>query len=707
MYMPGSESQARKFRFGPYELDEAARELRKNGLSIHLQDQPWEILRALLQRPGEVVSREELRRRLWPDGTFVDYDQSLNKAVNKLREALCDSADRPRYVETVARRGYRFVAPVELERPKPPAPEAPKEDAAPAKKPAPSHARLWWGALGLVTAAILVTGLWPVPAPRARATPLTHGGNAISGTLAVHGGRILYTAFAEAPNQFTAGWTEFWSISTQGGEPRRERMPFLNADPRCCDVLIQPNPGQDTIFITTRPTDAAPGALWLAGFDGSKPRRIGEAAADSYYFVSPDLKTLLRVAEKGLFVRPVDGGPERLLARIYVGWLAGTAWHPSGERILLEGMDGVLKYWQVKSDGTGLRLLLPGFQAEQTMANWSPDGRRLYFSSQGEIFVLGSRRWLGWMRRPQPQRLTAGGPVAYNFWACEDPADSRVIYTQGAVLRGELMKLNRQTNRFEPYLDKLSGLELDYSPDGQWIAYVSYPEQELWKCRRDGSDKILLDDGLKSWYPRWSPDGKRLAFAATRHLWYGEPPQIYTIPAAGGKPEPVKGVNGPGFYPDHPDWSPDAKKLVFAPPGYSQDVHVSIVDLETGQVEMVPGSETMSWARWSPDGKHLVAGGHGRTLIYDFETRSWTDAGKGIYGPTWSKDSKYVYGRTIGPPTRLVRIAVATRKLEEIRSVNEFHLVWLGSSASWTPDGEAVVTADRNMSEIYRLDVEW
>ena len=113
--MPGSESQVRKIRFGAYELDEAARELRKNGLSIHLQDQPWEVLRALLERPGEVVSREDLRRRLWPDGTFVDYEQSLNKAVNKLREALCDSADKPRYVETVSRRGYRFVAAVELE----------------------------------------------------------------------------------------------------------------------------------------------------------------------------------------------------------------------------------------------------------------------------------------------------------------------------------------------------------------------------------------------------------------------------------------------------------------------------------------------------------------------------------------------------------------------------------------------------------------
>ena len=111
--MAGSGGHSGKVRFGAYELDGAARELRKNGVSVHLQDQPWEVLWALVERHGEVVSREELRRRLWPDGTFVDYEQSLNKAVNKLREALCNSADKPRYVETVARRGYRFVGTVE------------------------------------------------------------------------------------------------------------------------------------------------------------------------------------------------------------------------------------------------------------------------------------------------------------------------------------------------------------------------------------------------------------------------------------------------------------------------------------------------------------------------------------------------------------------------------------------------------------------
>jgi DNA-binding winged helix-turn-helix (wHTH) protein/Tol biopolymer transport system component len=100
-------------RFGDFELDLETRELRKRGIRIKLQDQPFQVLTALLERPREVVTRDELYHRMWPDGTYVDFDQSLNKAVNKLRDALTDSADRPRYIETLPRRGYRFIGLVE------------------------------------------------------------------------------------------------------------------------------------------------------------------------------------------------------------------------------------------------------------------------------------------------------------------------------------------------------------------------------------------------------------------------------------------------------------------------------------------------------------------------------------------------------------------------------------------------------------------
>src|SRR5260221_2425727 len=102
-------------RFGVFEVDVRSRELRKQGVRIKLQEQPFQVLAVLLQRPGEVVTREQLRSQNWPPDTFVDFDNSLNTAINKLREALGDSADNPRFIETLPRRGYRFITPVTSE----------------------------------------------------------------------------------------------------------------------------------------------------------------------------------------------------------------------------------------------------------------------------------------------------------------------------------------------------------------------------------------------------------------------------------------------------------------------------------------------------------------------------------------------------------------------------------------------------------------
>ena len=136
MSTPQASPAGRTLRFGIFELDLAASELRKNGVRIRLQEQPFQVLVLLLERPGEIVSREDMRQRLWPADTFVDFDHSLNTAVNKLREALGDSASSPRYVETLARRGYRFVAPVQAAEPAAPmSAAAPPAEAAPQQHP--------------------------------------------------------------------------------------------------------------------------------------------------------------------------------------------------------------------------------------------------------------------------------------------------------------------------------------------------------------------------------------------------------------------------------------------------------------------------------------------------------------------------------------------------------------------------------------------
>jgi len=193
-----------------FEFQLQSRELTKHGVRLKVQEQPIQILAALLEQAGQIVPREDLQRRLWPDGTFVDYDQSLNKAVNKLREALGDAADRPIYIETLTRRGYRFVAPVEGD---------------PAETPAAgttnSRRRMlpWLAAGGIVLAMVFATGLWPIDVPQVvRVVPLTNDTSfkIAFGRLISNGNRVLYSDGADV-----------WSVPASGGEPRRLSLPFL------------------------------------------------------------------------------------------------------------------------------------------------------------------------------------------------------------------------------------------------------------------------------------------------------------------------------------------------------------------------------------------------------------------------------------------------------------------------------------------------
>src|ERR1022692_4097756 len=101
---------ARRYRFGLFEADATTGELRRQGIRVRLNAQPFQVLSMLLERPGELLTREEISRNLWPNGTFVDYEHGVNSAVNRIREALGDTASGPRFIETLARRGYRFVA---------------------------------------------------------------------------------------------------------------------------------------------------------------------------------------------------------------------------------------------------------------------------------------------------------------------------------------------------------------------------------------------------------------------------------------------------------------------------------------------------------------------------------------------------------------------------------------------------------------------
>ena len=152
------------FWFGAFELDTRKGELRKHGVRLHLQEQPLKILIALLERPGEIVTREDLVRTVWPEGVFVDFERGLNAAINRLRQALDDSAVKPRYIETIARKGYRFLLPVNQPKASPETAVLPGAD----QKPRAGRISRWlWTAGG---AALMLLGVlavaWLGPGPK-------------------------------------------------------------------------------------------------------------------------------------------------------------------------------------------------------------------------------------------------------------------------------------------------------------------------------------------------------------------------------------------------------------------------------------------------------------------------------------------------------------------------------------------------------------
>ncbi len=256
-------SARRLVRFGVFEADLHTGELRKNGARIRLPQQPFRILAMLLERPGEMVTREDIQRRLWLADTFVDFESGLNAAINRIRQALGDSAATPRFVETLPRRGYRFIAPVEDVRAR----------VGPALESRPREARLrfsgpWAAPLALAAAFVtLGTLLWyfrpPLPAPRVLGyAPLTHDGRPKSRLLT--DGLRLYFGETLANGRYMLA-----SVPVVGGDPTPVPLPPSLQSAGLMDVL----PSRSELLVGTPSDIPNQDKLWALPLPGSSPRR--------------------------------------------------------------------------------------------------------------------------------------------------------------------------------------------------------------------------------------------------------------------------------------------------------------------------------------------------------------------------------------------------------------------------------------------------
>ena len=655
-----------------------------------MQEQPVQILAALLEQAGQIVSREDLQRRLWPDGTFVDYEQSLNKAVNKLREALGDSADHPIYIETLARRGYRFVAPVEGDQTVKPV----AKTAAPRRRVVP-----WLAAGGLVLATVLGTGLWPIDVPQVeRVTPLTN-----DTTLKIGIGRLISTG-----NRVLYGdGKDVWSVPASGGEPKTLSLPFLQNG--MFKILADYSPIRQQLLLGLFTGRSNGVELWLAGTEGEAPHKIGEIQPPSKGALSPDAEQMAFSTPDGIYVQSIRNGERK---RIHPMTALGPAlpwWHPSGHSVgFLDPPDDQQKAraWQVNDDGTHLRRIVPETEHGQGQGAWSQDGRRFfYLGGEGEVFLRAQAGILGWLRKPVVTRLTASGQ--FRTPPAVDPVNPRRLYAVGSVFRGETMRYDRKAGRWVPFLAGFSGEKIDRSPDGQWLAYITLPGSELHKCGVDGSSDVLLAPGVEAANPSWSPDGRQIAFSG-RPVGTSGKFRLWLVSPGGGDasayPPGVESGNDT-------TWSGDGQRILLGQenPGQSR---IRILRLKTGELESIAGSERLFSPRWSPDEKQILAMevNSGKLRILDASKGEWrpfTEYGVGYL--KWSRDGKYVYGDA-GPigVVQAIRIEVATGRREEIARTDFKPLGVMGSGAwsGWTEDWEPLTVRDLSSTQVYRIDLD-
>lgn len=687
-------------RFGVFELHLRSGELRKSGIKIKLQEQPFQILVTLLERPGEIVTREELQKRLWPGDTFVDFDLSLNSAVKKLRQALGDDSENPRFIETLYRRGYRFIGQingtpgVSESTPVPSTPSPVRVD--PGSQPTKrlNIKTLAWiipAALVVIAAAIGFTRSSP---PLILAyTQLTHDGLA-KGSLVTDGERLY---FAELRGDHFS----IAQVSVRGGETSLLATPFPEVYPP--DIAADGSALLVSAFSGTKE-----GPLYSLPLPSGSPQRLQATGHAATW--SPDRSQLVYASGSDLYLTHGNDGQPRKLATIE-GAALDLRFSTDGRRLrfsVLTPNSDFSSLWEVNVDGSNLHPLLPGWNPtpHECCGRWTPNGKYFVFQSirdgRTNLWVLSDRS--SWLHLPKPVQLT-NGPL--DFTAPAVSKDGKTIFAVGSKARGELVRYNGTD--FVPFLEGISATDVSFSPDGKSVAYVSVPEGILWRSNVDGTHRLQLTQAsLHTALPKWSPDGKHIVFM-------GQTPganwRAYLIDSDGGAPRDVVPAAQAGF---DPGWSPDGKSVALtlneggtlfplSGPG------IAIVEVATGEVSLVSGATQLFSPRWSPDGRYIAAitADSQKLLLFDRITQKWTDLVSMPIGyPSWSHDGGYLYFDAIlSDDPALFRVRMSDRKLERVASLAGVRRFW-GQFGAWTgltPDDSLLLVRDISSQEIYAL----
>jgi Tol biopolymer transport system component/DNA-binding winged helix-turn-helix (wHTH) protein len=666
-----SEVPPRLITFGVFELDVRSGELWKSGTRLNLQQQPQQLLSVLLERPGELITRDELRKRLWPEDTFVDFEHGLNAAVKRLRDVLGDSADSPRFVETIPRRGYRFIAPTSV-----PRPAVVPADAEPAR------GRRWsrpWLLAGAIAAVALGLGLRALLAPIETTDGDTVSAPAPSGpVLRLTTGPHLDTEPAISPDgewiayasdRSGEGHLDIWMQRLTGGDPIRltndpsdDREPTFSAD----GSRIAFRSERDGGGILVMPAHSRGQATRLVGGGAHGPRFSPDGRWLAYSTGPGRFSTDKNSPAMGhTYLMPAAGGQSTRLLPDFVT-ATWPVWSPDGRHLLISAArkpSEIVEWWVTSMDGqapvgTAVQVVTPSKRFPVRAWHWT-EGNRIVYSA-----ALGGDSWNlwevaispgTWKPASEPRRLTTGADLQGHA-AIVRHRQQLIFASVNQTVNVWSLPLEPGSGRAAGPLDRLTATSAAQlwpaaSHDGRRVVFFTEKPAPgaLWMRDLETAREALLFAWKSPVVSALAADGSRVAFVDDTE---GKR-VIYAALTSGGVPEKLCVDCDPWHV---QDWSKDGTRLLYVagrPPA------IFVLDLRSGTKQLVVRRPHFLWqARFSPDDRWIsmleAFHSEGRTRLWIAPYKngapppdgdwlpitsgeSWDDV------PRWSTDGNLIY----------------------------------------------------------------
>jgi len=536
-------------------------------------------------------------------------------------------------------------------------------------------------------------------------TQLTHTGHAGGSGLETDG---RYVYFVErAPGRYTLS-----RIPVDGGDPQPLAGTLKNVD------LLDISRDRTNLLVSSGAGLNVP--LWSVPTSGGAPRRIGDTLGYSGAW-SPDGRSIVFAEGPALYRVNSDGSGFRKLLDL-PGLVAHIRWSPdpthSVVRFSMAAYNSRVAYlWEVQSDGSHLHRFVPdgapGKSSEEQNDSgvWMSEGRYYLFRAvNGPAETVWAVRESHGLQGPFGRHpvLIHSTPSVISHLA-PSPDGKRVFFIS-AQERRQFVRYDAARGEFVPFLPGTPGRWASFSKDGRWVAYTTVPNDALWRSRPDGSEALQLSPAsLRAYNPDWSPDGALVLFSAVDSA---HPPNIYVIPSSGGTPERLLADDSRA---DRACWSPDGRSILFwrmggtAPAGLG----LYLMDWKTREIKLLPGSERMVAAAWSPDGSHIAATDSEakQIQVFDLGTRRWTPlvTGSTLGRPFWSGNRKYFYyqdGLAMDQP--IFRVSIDGGKLQEVanaRQIPQSDLTGF-TLAGIAPDDMPIGSVFRKNADIYALELD-